>query len=1162
MKFRVLLLLWAVCGLLAAPAAVVTADVVLVLKNDAAVPDTTAPTVQNVTVDGPVWTIQYNEPVTGQTGFTAVGSTTGAVTLTGSAGNGTHTHTFTGSAPAVFGETFTIDYAPGNAVDDADNALAAIDDRAVTNSTLSPGDVTPPTLDTKTISTSGTSATFVFSEVVYGQGGFTGTGSITGALTFTYVSGSGTNTHLYSVTQVEKDETVTVSYNDATATDDLEDESGNKLADITNGAVTNGSLYEPSAPDVTAPTIEGVEIVNGDQWRFTFDEAVTGSGGFSGTGASVGAIALTLASGNGTATHVYTADEAVSIGEVVTYDYDDALASDDLEDASGNKLADVTAGAVTNSTTNVTTTDFPVITPQRGIIIAAGGSIDYTPTVEQAGAGGLEYTATGLPTNCSINATTGQITGTNLTAGYYRPKITVTDDNGNVWYHWIAINVYSSTVTIDQTWLDNNDGGTAPWYLDVANCYYTLDVDVTAPQTAFVINKSGVIFDLGGHTVTYDAADYSGFTVFNGDFETVDGGDPTHAAGWDFSGAPEASRQAGTWPEKTAYLGDYALRFTTPCADQEVTNNTTVTLQPNTTYSFTAGMYKSSTLDGQGVGLTCTLHSDTLDNIVLTELTNQGQLLWYSAIHTTGDTPETYTVKVGITGAASASAGTVTVDEIGVHQYRAYGVAGVTYSQPTNFPGVTEWGSSVGSAGVIVKNGTITQQGTGGWSHAVCLSAASSNLAYTCEVHDITASVRGWDTKCVGGTSTAVNASVYGGTYSSSNRVVSNRHQGYGAIIHPIRGRVFGVTITDGPLGGIYASGTAAAGEIQFTQNTVRLRARYTNGNGVAGSGIGSQLWRNTVNNGDEDSIYGSRGMVPTRTGTATMPSRLWDNVIVTKEFDDQEYGPNIGFGTWGYGIQLESPTANSVIRVFGNDVTVYGSVDRPGLAFRHTASTIDGQDVQVYDNTFRAVSASHRAACVSFHAAGQVLFDSTAYLDFRDNTLITNEGIAYENTGIIANIVRPHIIVENAVAEPYVWAFAYNASPNHTVLNFIDATFEDSGSESHLESGGMVYSHDTTSHAGYMTVKKAWTTDLTIQGDGSPLASTAVDIVTAQGASAFSGTTDGSGKIAPTIAEWTKDGTSTTTHNPHTVAVTGYENGTLTVDEADETATINLTPE
>src|SRR5690606_23593336 len=113
--------------------------------------------------------------------------------------------------------------------------------------------------------------------------------------------------------------------------------------------------------------------------------------------------------------------------------------------------------------------------------------------------------------------------------------------------------------------------------------------------------------------------------------------------------------------------------------------------------------------------------------------------------------------------------------------------------------------------------------------------------------------------------------------------------------------------------------------------------------------------------------------------------------------------------------------------------------------------------------------SGSHRAACVSFQAAGQVLFDSTAYMEFRDNTLITNEGLAYENTGIVVDIVRPHIIVENAVAEPYVWAFGYNASPNNTVLNFIDATFEDSGSESHLESGGIVYLHGTTSESGWM---------------------------------------------------------------------------------------------
>lgn len=97
-------------------------------------PDETAPILGTpvISSDGVTWRLPFSEAVTGTGGFSGVGSTTGALTLTYSSGNGTATHFYTGTE-VVPGETVTLDYTPGTLVDDSDNALEAINDMAVLN---------------------------------------------------------------------------------------------------------------------------------------------------------------------------------------------------------------------------------------------------------------------------------------------------------------------------------------------------------------------------------------------------------------------------------------------------------------------------------------------------------------------------------------------------------------------------------------------------------------------------------------------------------------------------------------------------------------------------------------------------------------------------------------------------------------------------------------------------------------------------------------------------------------------------------------------------------------------------------------------------------------------------------------------------------------------
>ena len=103
----------------------------------------------------------------------------------------------------------------------------------------------------------------------------------------------------------------------------------------------------------------------------------------------------------------------------------------------------------------------------------------------------------------------------------------------------VTVNVTASNViNIDQAWLDAQGDG--PYYLDQQGKTYVLQTDVTTDGTAFAIIAKDVVFDLNGHTITYDNA--APIVIPNGSFEAGTGG---VASGWDFTTAPGASRRSG-----------------------------------------------------------------------------------------------------------------------------------------------------------------------------------------------------------------------------------------------------------------------------------------------------------------------------------------------------------------------------------------------------------------------------------------------------------------------------------------------------------------------------------------------------------------------------------------------------------------------------------------
>jgi len=131
----------------------------------------------------------------------------------------------------------------------------------------SEADITPPTVTSATIDSTGLLLTILFDESCTGNAGFTITPS-GGAATLTYASGTGPN-RVYDISRaIDYDETVTFSY----TAGDVEDIATNALATITTVAVVNNSnegytaatgLIRNKVPDpvcnlVTNPTINKV----------------------------------------------------------------------------------------------------------------------------------------------------------------------------------------------------------------------------------------------------------------------------------------------------------------------------------------------------------------------------------------------------------------------------------------------------------------------------------------------------------------------------------------------------------------------------------------------------------------------------------------------------------------------------------------------------------------------------------------------------------------------------------------------------------------------------------------------------------------------------------------------------------------------------------------
>jgi len=91
---------------------------------------------------------------------------------------------------------------------------------------------------------------------------------------------------------------------------------------------------------------------------------------------------------------------------------------------------------------------------------------------------------------------------------------------------------------------------------------YVLVADVVSRQGCFTINASDVDFDLGGHSIIYNAAP-AGFPAEDMESDPV-------AAGWDFSAAPNAARLEAIHSPPPSPVGKWQLAWSDPTDGEEI----------------------------------------------------------------------------------------------------------------------------------------------------------------------------------------------------------------------------------------------------------------------------------------------------------------------------------------------------------------------------------------------------------------------------------------------------------------------------------------------------------------------------------------------------------------------------------------------------------------
>lgn len=774
----------------------------------------------------------------------------------------------------------------------------------------------------------------------------------------------------------------------------------------------------------------------------------------------------------------------------------------------------------------------PVLTNPRDRWVALNQTIATIAIANSGGAGTYSVTSGTLPTGLSLNTSTGDITGTvdaGVTPGVFTLELTCTNGAGS--------DAVTFNIDVRATFVEIDSSDTFPYYASTANALYLLTENVSTPGSAIKLHATGVVLDLNGYEITYNNA--TPIVIPNASFETGTG---AAADNWDFTNAPNAERWAGSWIDSEVYDGDYSIKFNDTTLNEYVESTGTIVLLANTTYALTAMVeYGGEGVDANpGVVMYVSLVSGGTP--VHTASKNTGNARGIQLIEatvTTGGSNETYSVRVGITGHASATV-PVFIDDIKVQMTKVYGVATSAKNyNAAETPDLTTYGTANDT---VITNGSITQgQDNGTWCHGIFHYGTDGTT-----MENLTITVQGANTSCIYGRDEYTYTSVLNNCALVSNATtISDRDLFYGAVVRYIQGTITNNTITGGPHAGFLVKGGEpgiAWVASTVSGNTIRLRGHYTNGFGILAS-RGSQIFNNQILCGSGE--WHSRGIRTVGAGDVT--TSIYNNTIEVQDtLSNQEYGGSALGGV--YGIQLEDAVD---VEVYGNTVTAYGN-DVEGFAFRANGTCLT---LNVHDNTFTATAGTAYAACCKF----SLVNDNE--MVFEDNALITNNGIVGATAESDLTLTRCTITAApTGTTRPFECDWAAGSDP-HVELRFLDTVFADATTETYFRDAQMKH---PAAYGGGVNTRGAfsltWSTTVHVEAfGGGDSVGCGLVVTDAQDVEVFNDVTDANGEAAMELAEFRTVGATKTTSTPHEANADDLTYVDTVAITADQAQTVNM---
>lgn len=699
---------------------------------------------------------------------------------------------------------------------------------------------------------------------------------------------------------------------------------------------------------------------------------------------------------------------------------------------------------------------------------------------------------------------------------------------------------------IDQAWLDFYDPtGQGPWYLDQADSVYRLDVDVTVNKTAFAVIAQNVTLNLDGHTITYNNA--ASVNPANNGFENA------LAGTWDLTNAPNADRFDGEYLENQVHLGSYSLRIQVPCPDQYVESVGTVTLLPNTKYSFSGmlqrGSIKTGGVDDPNAIMYCELvgtGSEPTRRFQKTNGNNRG-IQFTDTTFTTGPSSETYKVRCGISGASGVDARSIYFDDIRILQVYNYGfLVGVNGTILSSLSDGTVTRTGNGGGFTITGTGSILQGQGAGRECSPILFGAGSNCVVSATVDDgITALAHGPMTKTFWTQSGGDH--IFRNLLFISNVLTVRSRDQFDASVIGNNGyfEVDNCTFMNFAHAAI-RSGTSNASHVHdcFFQ----AKNRFTNGFCIGIRGPGSIVEDNVIQN---TGIYNGRGIFVEGTATAGMIVR--NNIIEVQTLPfNQEYGQGSFAGALiAYGIQCENSDS---VEIYGNTVTAYGDQgEASALRLNNNPDTL-----YIHDNILIAdqLTLGVQVQCVHLTNLHGDLNNR-----FEDNELRTNKNFVGETDNVDSILWERTLFT--LLGTPSVDArffesisSATNESQKIGSWVWLDNSYTDAPARAAVENGSWRLSGGN-GYGRWDQYSVAWTTTVRVMLAGNPVPGAPLTVEDVFATEVFNGVTDGSGQRILELTEFTVAGSTINTTIPATkteysdyTAASGVDSTVFTADQ------------